>query len=90
MTSFSLGYRVLLSWNAHESATILEILKIDGSKGLEYLNRKRENIHLQTVKEIIACVRSVNSTDATAIVKRFETVKELMHITADDLDCIHG
>ncbi|KAK1444060.1 ercc1/rad10/swi10 like protein [Babesia gibsoni] len=90
VTTFTLGYRLLLSWSPRESATILEILKLDGSKGLEYLNRKRENIHLQTVQEIIACVKSVNSTDAVAISKRFKTVKDMMHITADDLDSIHG
>ncbi|GIX63865.1 ERCC1 nucleotide excision repair protein, putative [Babesia caballi] len=90
LATFSLGYRLLLSWSARESAAVLEILKLDGQKGLEFLQRKQEKPHIQTVREIIACVRSVNSTDAVAIANRCDTVKQLMHISADKLEGIHG
>lgn len=90
VATFALGYRILLSWSARESAAILEILKIDGQKGLELLSKKRDSDHLQTVKDIISCVKSVNGTDASVLSKRFDTVKHLMHITTEDVDRIHG
>ncbi|GFE55223.1 DNA repair protein [Babesia ovis] len=88
--TFTLGYRILLSWSARESAAVLEILKLDGNKGLEFLHRKEEKTHMETVQDIIACVRHVNSTDAAKISKRSDTVKQLIHENPSKFEGIPG
>ncbi|CDR97937.1 -DNA excision repair protein ERCC-1 [Babesia bigemina] len=88
--TFTLGYRLLLSWSPRESAAVLEALKIDGHKGLEFLNPRLEQPHLQIVQRIIASVKHVNNTDAITIASRCNTVKQLMHIKSDQLENIHG
>eukprot|EP00371_Babesia_bovis_P003644 XP_001612291.1 hypothetical protein [Babesia bovis T2Bo] len=88
--TFTLGYRILLSWGPRESATILEILKLDGHKGLEFLNRKEEKTQLETVQGIIAAIRNVNSTDAVKISRTASTFKEILRCTADTLGGIPG
>ncbi|ORM41580.1 DNA excision repair protein ERCC-1 [Babesia sp. Xinjiang] len=88
--TFTLGYRILLSWSARQSAALLEILRIDGRKGLEFLNRKEIKSHMREVQEVISSVRRVNNTDAAEIVRRSYSFKQLIHAKSSQFEEIPG
>ncbi|KAK2198066.1 bifunctional RuvA domain 2-like/Restriction endonuclease type II-like/ERCC1-RAD10-SWI10 family [Babesia duncani] len=91
IATFSLGYRILLSWSHMESAAILEMLYFNGNKGLEFIsNKKQPTTHLQNVQHVLTCIKGINTNDAAAISKKFTTFKELIHCNESDLVTIPG
>ncbi|EKX74171.1 DNA repair protein rad10, putative [Theileria equi strain WA] len=88
--TFTYGYKILLSWNCHESAAVIEILKLNYYKGIEILNKKETKTHFETVCDMISSVRSINSSDASLICRKFKTLKEIVHLGEDEIYSIPG
>uniref|UniRef100_A0A3B0MVH7 DNA repair protein (RAD10 homologue), putative n=1 Tax=Theileria annulata TaxID=5874 RepID=A0A3B0MVH7_THEAN len=88
--TFGYGCKILLSWNARESAAIVEILNLNRYRGIESISKKTYMSHRESVTNLLLNIRSLNNNDVNFICEKYKTLKEIMHFDPKTVMDIKG
>ncbi|PWN18168.1 DNA repair protein rad10, partial [Microstroma glucosiphilum] len=81
---------LLLAWTPQEAAQWLEKYKMCEFKGAELIRGRPKETQRERMSDVLTQPTGVNKADATALMAKFGSIRNISQATADDLSDIPG